>query len=201
MPGPSGRMGVTSNPETRGVDVRASGSRVCVGAMGVGLAGRSVLSPDTVFQTPPQPPQAPSTPHQSRPPRVEQARVRSGLAPAEQCPARSPLHPWMTRSRSGCTQVLLCPAPPRLPLRRGGHAPGRQRSRGSRPTAPQTAAGQRRSGGPASALSLRFLLRREVHCTLSWGDEPQCARAPSSDIPRDPGRGVGGSWVTKTSFI
>ena len=159
--------------------MRASWSRVCVGAVGcLGLAASVCpFTSDVVFSNPHPNPAGSIHATSVAASRVEQALSEVASSLQSSAPKQGPLHPWMTLAQIWLhAGTVLPPAPPGLLLHpRGGVCPGRQCSRESRATAPQTAsAGYPEVQWSCFSSEPQFPpLNRGVHRTLSWGDEPR----------------------------
>ena len=143
--------------------MRASWPRVCVGAAGpVGLAGSVCpFASDAVFSNPHPNPAGSVHATSVAASRVEQALSEVASSLQSSAPKPGPLHPWMTLAQIWLhAGTALPPAPPHLPLPREVRARGGSVHAGAGPLLPRAPLqGTRRSGGPDSALSLRFLLR------------------------------------------
>ena len=210
MPGPSDRMGC----DPRNSDTPRGGTRVRLGLVSVwglrGVRGWLVWCPfasDAVFLNPHPNPTGSIHATSVAASRVEQALSEVASSLQSSAPKQGPLHPWMTLAQIWLhAGTALPPAPPRLPLRpRGACARAGSVHAGARPLPPRpplpgtrsALSRTRSSGGPASALSLRFplcaagftapspgvmslrfLLHRGVHRALSWGDEPPFPSPP-----------------------
>lgn len=175
--------------------MRASWSRVCVGAAGhVGLAGLVCpFASDTHFLKPPPQPMSSIHATSVAASRVEQALSEVASSHRAAPPSRAPC-PWMTLAQIWLHAGSLPPAPPRLPLRPGGHAPGGRVHAGAGPLLPDRLC--RVPGVRRSCFSSEppFPPLREF-TVPSPGVMSSAPRALSSDIQR-PWERVG-VWVTK----
>lgn len=154
--------------------MRASWSRVCVGAAGrLGLAGSVCpFASDAVFSNAHLNPAGSIHATSVAASRVEQALSEVASSLQSSAPKQGPLHPWMTLAQIWLhAGTSLPPAPSGLPLhpRRGVCRGGSVHAR-ARPLPPrQPLQGTQRSSSPASALSLSFLLRTTGFTALSPG--------------------------------